>query len=184
MKLGIKTTGGVSKLKTKTTDGVVKAVECACCDPCGGLWGPGYDDWPDLLMHEGCGAFGRVSKCVWMRSLCTNGLSNPGQNWENVHGYYVEGQCPAGTEDSDAFGLVRRSPKGGDGEWLGYPDQELWIWEVALPALYDFSTEIGYCPSILLESPRTLFVKTDMSTPLGTYINPFPWGETRSITLT
>jgi hypothetical protein len=31
MKLGIKTTGGVSKLKTKTTDGVAKAVECACC---------------------------------------------------------------------------------------------------------------------------------------------------------
>ena len=31
MILGIKTTGGVSKLKTKTTDGVTKAVECACC---------------------------------------------------------------------------------------------------------------------------------------------------------
>ena len=33
MILGIKTTGGVSKLKTKTTDGVTKAVECACCAP-------------------------------------------------------------------------------------------------------------------------------------------------------
>ena len=31
MKLGIKTTDGVSKLKTKTADGVTKAVECACC---------------------------------------------------------------------------------------------------------------------------------------------------------
>lgn len=31
MKLGIKTTGSVPKVKIKTTDGVAKAVECACC---------------------------------------------------------------------------------------------------------------------------------------------------------
>ena len=78
MKLGIKTTDGVSKLKLKTADGISKAVPCACCDPCSGLWGPGYDDWPDalnvsylLVWNDGqysdqCSLpVTRISKCVW-----------------------------------------------------------------------------------------------------------------------
>jgi len=70
MKLGIKTTDGVSKLKTKTTDGVAKAVECACCDPCTpGPWGPGYDDFPDTIevLQQ---TLTRVGKCLWVLTQC------------------------------------------------------------------------------------------------------------------
>lgn len=71
MKLGIKTTDGVSKLKTKTTDGVTKAVECVCCNPCDSyaLWGPGYDTKPetfDVLGHSVC----RSEICEWVLSSC------------------------------------------------------------------------------------------------------------------
>ena len=66
MKLGIKTTGGVSKLKTKTTEGVTKAVECACCkcDPYA-LWGPGYDTKPSEIQMLGY-TLQRISSCQWM----------------------------------------------------------------------------------------------------------------------
>lgn len=71
MTLGIKTTDGVSRVKVKTADGVTKAVECACCDPCSGLWGPGYDELPDLIYVSGCGSpLGRVSKCIWQLVAC------------------------------------------------------------------------------------------------------------------
>jgi hypothetical protein len=70
MKLGIKTTDGVSKLKTKTTDGVVKAVECACCkcDPYA-LWGPGYDDQPSEIQVLGYTVW-RVGSCQWRSVVC------------------------------------------------------------------------------------------------------------------
>ena len=82
MILGIKTTGEVSKLKTKTTDGVVKAVECACCG-CNpdALWGPGYDDQPSEIQLFGY-TLQRVSNCRWQLVECRCG---PGYNivWLN-----------------------------------------------------------------------------------------------------
>ena len=73
MKLGIKTTGEVSKLKTKTTDGVVKAVECACCvDLCDPLapWGPGYDTKPSEIQIYGY-TLKRINACQWQMFQCT-----------------------------------------------------------------------------------------------------------------
>ena len=72
MKLGIKTTGGVSKLKTKTTDGVTKAVECACCG-CNpyALWGPGYDDQPSEIQVLGFTLW-RIGSCGWRAATCGN----------------------------------------------------------------------------------------------------------------
>jgi hypothetical protein len=72
MKLGIKTTDGVTRLKIKTTDGVVKAVECACCkcDPYA-LWGPGYDDQPSEIQVLGFTLW-RVNNCSWQAATCGN----------------------------------------------------------------------------------------------------------------
>ena len=66
MILGIKTTGGVAKLKTKTTDGVTKAVECACCkcNP-NALWGPGYDTQPSEIQMLGY-TLQRIGSCQWL----------------------------------------------------------------------------------------------------------------------
>lgn len=77
MKLGIKTTDGVSKLKTKTTDGVAKAVECACCDPCPSLWGPGYDTQPETIDVLGWPIV-RTEACRWelTECLCSDGNDN------------------------------------------------------------------------------------------------------------
>ena len=78
MILGIKNTGGVSKLKTKTTDGVTKAVECACCkcDPYA-LWGPGYDTKPSEIQIYGY-TLQRVNACQWQlwECLCYDGESD------------------------------------------------------------------------------------------------------------
>ena len=76
MILGIKTTDGVSKLKTKTADGVTKAVECACCNPCdpNALWGPGYDDQPSEIELFGY-TLQRIEVCKWQISACFNDSS-------------------------------------------------------------------------------------------------------------
>ena len=72
MIIGTTTTDGVTKVKTKTTDGVVKAVECACCD-CDpdALWGPGYDDQPSEIEVLGFTLW-RVSNCSWQAATCGN----------------------------------------------------------------------------------------------------------------
>jgi hypothetical protein len=47
-------------------------VSCECCDPCAGLWGPGYDTHP-LIIFVSCPDPGnnytgsRVLKCDWVR---------------------------------------------------------------------------------------------------------------------
>ena len=71
MILGIKTTGGVSKLKTKTTDGVTKAVECACCNICDpdALWGPGYDTSLDTIQVLNQ-TLTRIGSCSWQLVDC------------------------------------------------------------------------------------------------------------------
>jgi len=73
MKLGIKTTDGVSKLKTKITDGVTRAVECACCkcDPYA-LWGPGYDTKPETVEVLG-NTITRTGSCRWSLIECVCG---------------------------------------------------------------------------------------------------------------
>lgn len=89
MKLGLKTTGSVPKVKIKTTDGVAKAVPCACCDPCSGeLWGPGYDDLPMQLTLAGSCMLGRVSKCRWVSTVC---YTEAGQD---STAYVTPGYCP------------------------------------------------------------------------------------------
>lgn len=84
MIIGTTTTDGVTKVKTKTTDGVVKAVACACCntacDPAA-LWGPGYDDQPgeiELFDYT----LTRFNKCLWKIEQCL---------------------CPPGAGEEDAF---------------------------------------------------------------------------------
>ncbi len=92
MKLGLKTTGSVPKVKIKTSDGVAKAVACACCDPCSGeLWGPGYDNLPmQLTLNGGC-TLGRISKCEWVASICA---VEDGEFDGWYSGYYTAGACP------------------------------------------------------------------------------------------
>jgi hypothetical protein len=47
-------------------------VSCECCDPCAGLWGLGYDPWPNTVTVS-CPDPGenftatRVLKCDWVR---------------------------------------------------------------------------------------------------------------------
>jgi hypothetical protein len=94
MIIGTTTTDGVTKVKTKTTDGVVKAVECACCntacDP-DALWGPGYDDQPSEIELFGY-TLSRLNKCKWLTEEC---LCASDRIWLP--------QC-AGSECDDQFG--------------------------------------------------------------------------------
>jgi hypothetical protein len=72
MKLGIKTTDDIPRLKIKTTDDITKAVECACCK-CNpyALWGPGYDEQPSEIQVLGFTLW-RVSSCDWQAATCGN----------------------------------------------------------------------------------------------------------------
>jgi len=108
MKLGIKTTGGVAKLKTKTTDGVTKAVECACCkcDPYA-LWGPGYDDQPSEIQVLGFTLW-RVSSCGWQAATCGNCAPD-----------FEAPSCPSGCDQFEVAFLSLNTGNIVD----GYPDQ-------------------------------------------------------------
>lgn len=70
MIIGIKTTDGVAKVKTKTADGVVKAVACACCG-CDqyALWGPGYDTKPETIQVLNQ-TLTRIGSCEWQLIDC------------------------------------------------------------------------------------------------------------------
>lgn len=102
MKLGIKTTDDIPRLKIKTTDDITKAVECACCvcNP-DALWGPGYDDQPSEIQVEGF-TFWRVTKCLWRSTTC------------NVPNSPTEFDAPYCPEGSDTYEVSYLSFPTGD----------------------------------------------------------------------
>lgn len=88
MKLGLKTTGSVPKVKIKTTDGVAKAVACACCDPCA------TGGHPEYLLVNGTCPVRRVlhnGQCQWIQSICGNEAPPP-IYYSDVT--VVAGHCP------------------------------------------------------------------------------------------
>ena len=157
MKLGIKTTDGISKLKLKTADGISKAVPCACCDPCSGLWGPGYDDLPMQLTMNGSCVLGRVSKCLWVSTVCYT------EAGENSTAYVTQGYCPPEYNDVAQTNVEL---------WYGWDDQtgqQVWNLRWDLTVYYGFTN--GH-PCTGPPFPMYYFYGTKMQnleSPLGVY---------------
>lgn len=78
MKLGIKTTDGVSKLKLKTADGISKAVPCACCDPCAG------SEMPEFIeLHTSLGSH-LLRRTLYYNGSCRYYLAVDDSGWRVI----------------------------------------------------------------------------------------------------